>query len=124
MTSAQPFGPNDAWRGRDEQVPLLPAPDEDCAWHEREQGETEDHPRAERAQELVVREPLPAGQRRDRADEDEDEPHPETEPGETLAAAQKLRGESERDAEVEGREHEQRHDLEQDDSTVVTHWAP
>ena len=41
-----------------------------------------------------------------------------------LPSPQKLGRKRERDAEVQRREDEKRNDLEQDDSTVVTHWAP
>ena len=66
-----------------------------------------------------------AGDHRGRpADEHEDEPDAEAEPGEPPATPQKLGRKRERDAEVQRREDEKRNDLEQDDSTVVTHWAP
>src|SRR6185436_15370188 len=118
------FRRDDARSRRDEEVPLLPAPDEDGSRHEGENRERQNAPRVEAPEELVVRELFASDQRSDRPDEDEDEPHAKPEPRKTIAPTEELGRERERDAEIERRQDEKRHDLEQDDSTVVTHWAP
>ena len=115
---------DDTRRSRDQEMPLVPAPDEDRGRQVGKQGEAEDSPLVDGREEVLVRQLLGRDHRGGPADEHEDEPDAEAKPGEPPASPQKLGRKRERDAEVQRREDEKRNDLEQDDSTVVTHWAP
>ncbi len=105
-------------------MPLVPAPDEDRGRKIGEKREAEDGPLVDGREEVFVRQLLAGDHRSRPADEHEDEPDAEAEPGEPPPTTQELGRKRERDAEVQRREDEKRNDLEQDDSTVVTHWAP